>query len=305
MARPLRVQYPGARYHVIDRGNYRQPLFTSTGAAHAFTKVLDESAQNYGWQLHAFTLLPNHFHLALETPEPNLAVGMHWMLGTFANRFNRYRGEHGHLFQGRYQALPVEDDAHLVRLINYIHLNPVRAGLVNLEQLNAFRWSSFRLLAHGPRPAWLTAATLLTHLGLADNVAGWRNYRAMLADVPGDPDRIVAEDEQFTRSWAIGAPGWKDDLASKYLINDNPGISGAERRAAKEARWQDELLAALTEAGKTAHDIAADPKGIEWKVTAAVRLRRRARAPHRWIAEALNMGCAASVRVYVCRQINM
>jgi len=103
MARPLRVQFPGARYHVIDRGNYRHAVFGSVGAAQAFTRVLAEAAERHAWCLHAHALIPNHFHLALETPEANLAEGMHWLLGTFANRYNRFRGECGPLFPGRYQ----------------------------------------------------------------------------------------------------------------------------------------------------------------------------------------------------------
>ena len=306
MARPLRIQFPGARYHVIDRGNYRHPVFRSTGAAQAFTRVLDEAARCHGWRLHAHALIPNHFHLALETPEANLVEGMHWLLGTFASRFNRFRGERGHLFQGRYQALLVEDDAHLVRLINYIHLNPVQAQLVPLERLPDFRWSSMRAFARGPRPGWLSAATLLAHLGLTDNAGGWRSYLDLLAEIARHPLQLAAEEEEFTSGWSIGSPNWKSEmLAAHPVLADDPGISGAERRAANEERWQRELAAALLEAGKSVADIAGDPKGSSWKIAAAVRLRLRARAPHRWIAASLNMGCAASVRVYVSRQINL
>lgn len=305
MARPLRVQFAGARYHVIDRGNYRQPLFATSGAAHAFAKVLDEAALRYGWRLHAHALIPNHFHLALETPDPNLAEGMHWMLGTFASRFNRFRQEQGHLFQGRYQARPVEDDGHLVRLIDYIHLNPVRAGLVTVERLADFRWSSFRSFVRGPRPVWLTATTLLEHLGLADSVAGWSRYHAGLAELVADPLRLASGDELVTHGWAIGSPAWRAKLAADFLLLDDPGIAGKERRAAKEARWQSELRFALEEAGKAARDIAADPRGTAWKVAVAEHLRRQAGAPYRWIADVLNMGCASSVRVYVSKKINM
>ena len=94
---------------------------------------LDEACRRHRWRVHAYVVMRNHFHLALETPAPNLTVGMHWLLGTFANRFNRFRDERGHLFQGRYQAQLIEDASALGRVVDYSHLNPVRAGLVAPE----------------------------------------------------------------------------------------------------------------------------------------------------------------------------
>ena len=105
MPRRLRIQYPDARYHVINRGNFRQPVFASDGAALAFERALAEATRRYRWRVHAYVVLSNHFHVALETPEPNLTDGMHWLLTTFCSRHNRCRGRHGHLFQGRYKAL--------------------------------------------------------------------------------------------------------------------------------------------------------------------------------------------------------
>jgi len=231
---------------------------------------------------------------------------MHWLLGTFASRFNRFRTERGHLFQGRYQALLVEDDTHLVRLINYIHLNPVRAGLTRVAQLPDFRWSGLRALVRGPRPAWLTADCLLSHLGLADNPAGWTRYLALLAEIARDPMRLSRDDEAFTRGWAIGSPNWKSQvLAAHPTAASDPGIAGVERRAANEIRWQEELADALAAAGKTPADVVHDRKGVPWKIVAALRIRRHARAPYKWIAQMLNMGSAASVRVYVSREINL
>src|SRR5688572_29387563 len=113
MARRLRIQYKDALYHVLNRGNYRRNLFSCRGAARAFVAVLGEACERHHWQLHAYSVMRNHYHLALETPQPNLVEGMHWLQSTFGTRFNRYRAEHGHLFQGRYQALLVEDDAAL------------------------------------------------------------------------------------------------------------------------------------------------------------------------------------------------
>lgn len=142
MARKLRIEYPGALHHVINRGNYRRDLFESVGAAEAFLRTLTEAAGKYGWRLHAYVLMRNHFHIAVETPEPTLGEGMHWLQSTMATRFNRLRGESGHLFQGRYKSLVIEDFASLARVVDYIHLNPVRAKVVLPEQVEGYRWSS-------------------------------------------------------------------------------------------------------------------------------------------------------------------
>ena len=115
MARRLRIQFPGAIYHVINRGNYRRDLFLSVGEAQAFLETLREARDLMGWHVHAYVLMRNHYHLAVETPEPNLVEGMHWLQSTWATRFNRFRQERGHLFQGRYQSLLIEDASALAR----------------------------------------------------------------------------------------------------------------------------------------------------------------------------------------------
>lgn len=155
MARQIRVQYSGALYHVINRGNYRSDVFQSAGAARAFETVLGQACERLGWYVHAYVIMRNHFHLALETPRPNLAVGMQWLLGTYAARFNRFRAKRGHLFQGRYQALLVEDVAALFRVANYIHLNPVRARIVSAEEIATCPWSSLHRWTKHPLAPWL------------------------------------------------------------------------------------------------------------------------------------------------------
>ena len=110
MARRLRLQYPGALYHIINRGNYRQDVFATAGASKAFEAALGEACTRHGWTAHAFVIMRNHYHVAIETSVPNLIEGMHWLQTTFAVRFNRFRREHGHLFQGRYRAILLEDE---------------------------------------------------------------------------------------------------------------------------------------------------------------------------------------------------
>ena len=140
MARRLRFQFPGAIYHLINRGNYRRDLFATPGAAKSFESTLGEACQRFDWVVHAFAAMRNHFHLAVTTRSPNLSDGMHWLQTTFALRFNRFRRESGHLFQGRYQSPLIENAAALGRVVDYIHLNPVEAGLCPAAQPAQFPW---------------------------------------------------------------------------------------------------------------------------------------------------------------------
>ena len=143
MARKLRLEYPGAIYHILNRGNYREGIFSTEGARNAFEGCLSEACEKSGWVVHGYCLMNNHYHLALETPEANLVAGMTWLQSTFANRFNRYRNERGHVFQGRYKALLVEGGEWLGNLCPYIHLNPVRAGLCDVGALKVYRHGSY------------------------------------------------------------------------------------------------------------------------------------------------------------------
>src|SRR5947209_1210880 len=125
MARKLRIQFEGAVYHVISRGNYRAHVFADDRTKSAFLGCLDEACRKAGWVVHAWCVMSNHYHLCVETPQPNLVDGMRWLQGTFSVRFNRFRDERGHLFQGRYKALLVASEA-IGAVCHYIHLNPVR-----------------------------------------------------------------------------------------------------------------------------------------------------------------------------------
>ena len=165
MARKFRLEYPGACYHVINRGNYRRNVFAPQGAAEAFERCLGETGARFGWRVHAFVIMRNHFHLAVETPDPNLSLGMKFLQGTWANRFNRYHGETGRPFQGRYKALHVEPGEALAQVAHYIHLNPLRAKVVPGDRLGEFRWSSLWWFPRTECPAYLEPATVLREAG--------------------------------------------------------------------------------------------------------------------------------------------
>jgi len=156
MPRKLRVEYPRAIYHVMHRGDRREPIFRDEEDRKLFLLTLGQCCGKTDWQVHAWCLMANHFHLVVETPRANLVAGMKWLLGTYTARFNRRHKQFGHLFSGRYEALVVDGsgNSYLRTVCDYVHLNPVRAKLLRAEQpLRAFVWSSFPEYLKAPHPA--------------------------------------------------------------------------------------------------------------------------------------------------------
>jgi len=159
MARPLRIEYPHAFYHVISRGNERKAIFRDFSDYDLFFKTLEEACNYYGAFLHSFCLMPNHIHLLVETPEPNLSLFMKRLLGVYTIRFNRKHTRHGHLFQGRYKAILVDKDTYLLPLSRYIHLNPVKA---KLPQGLEYPHSSLRFFLKDKPPPYLQTKFILS-----------------------------------------------------------------------------------------------------------------------------------------------
>ncbi len=159
MPRKPRVEFAGAVYHVMSRGNHSQKVFRADGDCRMFLETLGEVCRRTGWKVHAYVLMGNHYHLLLETPEPNLVAGMQWLQSTYSKRFNAANREWGHLFQGRYKAIPVESGSgYFPAVATYIHLNPVRMKGFDFKhtRLADYRWSSYPAYAgKGPRPLWV------------------------------------------------------------------------------------------------------------------------------------------------------
>lgn len=301
MARKLRIQFEGAIYHVINRGNYRRDLFEAPRTIQAFERCLFETAERFAWRLHAFAPMRNHFHLALETPRTNLPEGMHWLETTFATRFNRFRREHGHLFQGRYKAILVEPGPSLCRVVNYIHLNPVIANIITAEELPGFRWTSVHHFMTQPRPPFLVCADWLRELEIKDNPQGWREYIEYL-------QRLAADKKEQKRQkfhvmncgWAIGTYSWRRALAKSYSHLALAQIANApEIIEFKKLQWSHALDSILNQAGKTRAESAQGRKGEKWKILAADALRQTTTATNTWIAHELHMGAPSSVRQYL------
>src|SRR5213083_1201692 len=180
MARKLRVQYPDAIYHVMNRGDRREAIFKDDADRHRWVETLGECCQRTDWQVHAYCLMANHFHLVMETPKANLVGGMKWLLGTYTGRFNRRHKLFGHLFSGRYKSLIVDGSGsgYLRTVCEYVHMNPVRGKLLTGEQrLREYRWSSFGEYLKPPagRPGWLRVDRVLGETGIVkDSTAGRR-----------------------------------------------------------------------------------------------------------------------------------
>ncbi len=180
MARPLRPEFPHAVYHLTSRGNARQKIFRNDEDRIAFLKILAQVVDRFGWISHAYCLMENHYHLLIETPQANLSRGMRQLNGTYTQAFNREHRRGGHLFQGRFQAILVEKEAHLLELCRYIVLNPVRARLVKTP--GQWSWSSFLATAgKAPVPDFLTVGWVLENFGSYRKVAQ-RRYEVFVGE---------------------------------------------------------------------------------------------------------------------------
>lgn len=303
MPRKLRLEFSGACYHVTNRGNYRRALFARSEAAEAFYRCLDQACLSFGWRVHAFVIMGNHFHLVVETPEPNLSLGMKWLQGTWAQRFNRFRGLVGRPFQGRYGAKHIEPGHMLAQVAHYTHLNPVRAKLVSAEEVGKYRWSSLALFPRQDRPAWLEPRTLPGESGgLADSPAGWRSYCDYLALlVEADPRMRDEKFAELARGWAAGSTAFRAELRAKLTGAEKRGrrfaLLGADRAAVKLARaelWEAELRR-LTRAFRIKLARLPAPKSAADKVTLAAAMKQTTSASNAWLAQRLQMGTANSI----------
>lgn len=145
MARPLRIEFSGALYHVTSRGNARQAIYVSNDDRQQFLTLFQNTVERYNWYCHAYCLMDNHYHLLIETNSPTLSKGMKYLNGTYTQYFNRQHQRVGHVFQGRFKAILVQKNSYLLELARYIVLNPVRAKMV--RSANQWPWSSYRATA--------------------------------------------------------------------------------------------------------------------------------------------------------------
>ncbi len=164
MARPLRIEYKGAVYHILSRGNQGEQIFSDDGDREYFVEILQRAVQKYGIEVYAYCIMGNHYHLIISTPEGELTKAMHYIGSSYGSYLRRYRGLTGHVFAGRYKSLCVEKESYLLELSRYIHLNPVRAGMVKSPE--KYPWSSYRYyIGKKQSPDWLSTEWLIDECG--------------------------------------------------------------------------------------------------------------------------------------------
>jgi len=294
MARKLRIEYPGAIYHVMNRGDRREAIFRDDEDRKLFLATLAEACGKTGWQVHALCLMANHFHLVVETPQGNLVAGMKWLLGTYTGRFNRRHRLFGHLFSGRYKSLIVDGSGtgYLKTVCDYVHLNPARAKLVRPEQpLRAYRWSSWPEYLKRPKQRWpwLRVDRLLGEHGIARDRADGRRQLESLLEARRGAER-GADHQAVRRGWCLGDQTFRQELLKQMADRVGAEHYGEERRETAAARAERMVAEEMRRLGWREADLGRRAKGDAAKVALAVRLRAETVMTVKWIAERLRMG---------------
>ena len=209
MARQWRIEYPNALYHVMSRGNSGQDMFFSDNDRNLFLSIVEELPERNNIQIHAYVLMGNHYHLLVKTVEPNLSRAMQWFGTTYTRKFNLANQFGGHLFQGRFKSIIVQNDAYLLRLSCYIHRNPLRAGII--ERLVDYSWSSYRYYAYKKEsPDWLTTDSILSQLSGDDR---HRAYRTKTQNYSDEQNSIW---EDIKHGLIYGSQKFADDIKKRF-----------------------------------------------------------------------------------------
>jgi REP element-mobilizing transposase RayT len=201
MARPLRIEYDGAIYHVTSRGNAKKPIFKDDIDRRSFLNILEKVTKRYNWLCYAYCLMVNHYHLAIETLDGNLSKGMRHLNGVYTQAFNKKNKRVGHVFQGRYKAILIQKESHLLEVCRYIVLNPVRSDTINKPE--DWEWSSYRATAGIERPHPCLAAEWVLKQFNSNRIQSEKEYRKFVTAAKGGGEiwsevraqNILGEDE--------------------------------------------------------------------------------------------------------------
>ncbi len=277
MARPLRLEFPGALYHLTARGNRQEDIFLDDSDRQTFLDLLAKEIRQQHWRLYAYCLMGNHYHLLIETPEGNLVAGMRRLNGVYTQAFNRRHERVGHVFQGRYKSILVDKDAYLLELVRYIVLNPVRARMV--KRVEDWPWSSYRATAGKvAAPDWLNAQWVWRQLG-DDAASGQRAYRRFVQAGLGGPSPWQALRCQIY----LGGDKFLARMAKLAKESEGEGIPKMQREPARPSADQ-----VLSDVAKT---FGVAPEAVTGRTSqAAFRawvylLRRAANLSLREVAE--------------------
>lgn len=310
MPRQVRIEYAGATYHVMARGDRREAIFEDDGDREIFLATLAQAGKRSGWRVLAYVLMGNHYHLVVETPEANLVKGMTWLQTTYTTRYNARHRQNGHVFGGRYKALVVdsEERSYLSTLINYVHLNPARAGLTGGRGpgLLEYRWSSLPgYVFPGRRGDLLSVERGLSALGYGDTSEG----RAQLArDLESRARQERTENEleaslqaTLRRGWYFGREAFREWLLAQsrqVLAKRSEGgqnYHGPELSDHGENRAREIIDTYLLEANLDRTALARLKKSDPFKVEMAQAVRKETNVSLQWLAKELFMGTSMNV----------
>jgi len=257
MARPLRINYPGAFYHITARGNERKAVFKSNQDRKQFLSYLGSAHKRYGAVIHGYCLMDNHYHLLLETPRENLSQIMHHINGAYTTYFNVKRNRCGHLFQGRYKAILVEKDSYCQELSRYIHMNPIRAGIV--EKIELYPWSSYlSYIGERKEDEWLETVFVLRYFGKRVDFAR-EKYREYVENAIGkrmeDPlKQVYASTILGSESFIEWAQGKIDRQSREKDSRDIPALKALACRPTLDQIQQGTV------------DVVRDDAGLQKKI---------------------------------------
>ena len=306
MPRRARVEFPGAVYHLLDREDREEEIFRTDSDRELFLATLGQACGRCGWRVHAWVLMTNHYHLLVQTPEANLVAGMHWFQTTYTARFNRGHRLSGHLFQGRYKGVVVDPEArgYFVTLSDYIHLNPVRARIISLqERLYDYRWSSYRWYAtRAGRANWFEPGWVLGELGLEDTHAGRRRYaermrQRALEELSG---ARRAETEELRRDWCLGGESFRERMlallgSAGEKFRRGKALDGAVRRSHDLEEAERLLEEGLKQLALERSALSGLKRNDPRKIAIARVIRARTAVTNEWIARELALGHVTNV----------
>jgi REP element-mobilizing transposase RayT len=303
MARKVRVEFEGAIYHVMCRGDRRENIFEDDADRARFLETLAEACQRTGWRIHAYVLMSNHYHWLLETPQANLVAGMRWFQSCFTVRYNVRHRKAGHLFQGRYKAVLVDAEAgeYFAAAADYIHLNPARAGLLGKrDALANYRWSSLPcyLASARQRPGWLEVSRVLGALGWRDRARDRRAY----GERPEERAREGLGEEalrELRRGWVFGGEAFRDRVLD-WMEKNRAGQGRKVRREETDdnhgERQAERIIREMLEAfGLEEAQLLGARKGDWRKRVIGQRVRQETSVSLRWLGARLKMGSEGHV----------
>lgn len=232
MGRAWRIEYKGALYHLMSRGNDGQDIFHNDEDRNLFFGTISEMSERFEIDIFAYVLMSNHYHLLVRTNQSNLKRAMQWLGVTYTRRFNNRHAKSGHLFQGRYKSILIQNDAYIMRLSCYIHRNPLRAGIVS--RLIDYKWSSYPIYAYGKEaPGWLSTQMILSYFKGADNHKQYRQKVQKYAD----EEKSLLED--LRHGIVLGSKTFVDKIRKRFLP-DVPHLEiPQQKKIAKDIQVED------------------------------------------------------------------